>query len=96
MLVQEGKASRSTYMSHTVESQTWYHTNKYAADAACEHCGGVVRHEEWCITCNSAVAYAYQAVLDANTLTIEDTLILHALGTAWRPGEAKPCTCKPQ
>jgi hypothetical protein len=71
-------------MFRTVQTEGWYHTNKYAADAACEHCGGVVRHREWCITCNSAVAYAYQAVLDAATLTIEDQLILHALGVAWK------------
>jgi hypothetical protein len=34
-------------------------------------------------TSNPAVAYAYAAVLDADQLTIEDRLILHALGAAW-------------
>jgi len=80
-------------MSHTVESHAWYHTNKYAAEAACEHCGGVVHHEEWCITSNRKVAYAYEIVLDPGKLTIEDTLILHALGVAWKQNEGRPCAC---
>jgi hypothetical protein len=29
------------------------------------------------------VIYAYQAVLDAQKLTTQDALILHALGVAW-------------
>lgn len=70
-------------MPVTVESTNWYHSNKYAAEIACEHCGGVVRHEEWCVASNREVAYAYGAVLDASTLTLEDRLILHALGAAW-------------
>jgi hypothetical protein len=70
-------------MPQTVEIPKWYHSNKYAADTSCEHCGGVVRHEPWCITSSPTVAYAYAAVLDADTLTMEDRLILHALGAAW-------------
>lgn len=70
-------------MPRTIETPNWYHTNKYAAESTCEHCGGVVRHEDWCITCNRTVAYAYSAVLDPGKLTIEDELILHALGAAW-------------
>jgi hypothetical protein len=70
-------------MSHITETPSWYHTNKYTADAACEHCEGVVRHEDWCITCNGKVAYAYEAVFDAGKLTLEDQLILHALGVSW-------------
>ena len=70
-------------MARTVEIPNWYHSNKYTADTECEHCGGVIRHEPWCITSNPTVAYAYGAVLDADQLTIEDRLILHALGTAW-------------
>ncbi len=85
-------------MSRTIETPSWYHTNKYAADAACEHCGAVVRHEEWCITANRKVAYAYEVVLDPGKLTIEDELILHALGVAWKQNEGSPCACgrKPQ
>lgn len=60
-----------------------YHTNKYSADSACEHCGGVVRHEKWCITENGLVKYAYEVVLDASKLTEKDKMILHALGVCW-------------
>lgn len=34
-----------------------YHSNKYAADAACHHCDGVVRHERWCFYTNEFTAY---------------------------------------
>ena len=67
----------------TQEVTTWQHSNKYSAEAACEHCEGVVRHETWCITQSSDVLYAYEAVLDADKLTEGDRLILHALGVAW-------------
>lgn len=61
----------------------WYHSNEYNAQAACEHCGGVVRHEHWCITCDPMVQYAYGVVLDSEKLTLTDRLILHALGVVW-------------
>jgi hypothetical protein len=80
-------------MSRTIETPNWYHTNKYTADAECAHCGGVVRHEEWCITANRQVAYAYEVLLDAGKLSIEDELILHALGVAWKQNEASTCAC---
>ena len=35
-------------MSSAVSSPTWSIANKYAAEAACEECGGVVRHAPWC------------------------------------------------
>jgi len=70
-------------MMRTAETTNWFHSNKYSADKACEHCEGVVRHEEWCITLNPVVAYAFEAVLDCSKLTLEDQLILHALGAAW-------------
>ena len=38
-------------MSSGYSSSTWYHSNRYCAQAACAHCGGVVRHE----TCVSAL-----------------------------------------
>jgi hypothetical protein len=62
---------------------TWYHSNTYSADGACEHCSGVIRHETWCITCNDQVSYAYEALLDASKLSLRDQLILHALGVVW-------------
>ncbi len=65
------------------ELTRWYHANKYAEDSACEHCGGIIRHERWCITRNALVAYAYAAVLDPAKLSVGDKLILHALGVAW-------------
>jgi hypothetical protein len=63
---------------------SWYHSNRYNEEATCEHCGGVVRHEKWCITCNPLVQYAYGAVLDSEALTLRDRLILHALGVLWK------------
>ncbi len=62
---------------------TWYHSNRYCAQAACEHCGGIVRHEPWCITIDPVVSYAYEIVLDPGKLTLADTLILHSLGVVW-------------
>jgi hypothetical protein len=38
----------------------WYHSNRYHAQAACEHCEGIIRHERWCITLDAAVYYAFQ------------------------------------
>ena len=78
----------------THQASTWQHSNKYSADSACEYCDGIVRHESWCVARNQRVLYAYEAVIDAATLTEGDKLILHALGVAWRDN---PCTgtCKP-
>ncbi len=67
----------------TQQTTIWRHSNKYSADAACEHCQGVVRHEPWCITRSETVLYAYQAVLDPDKLSEGDRLILHALGVNW-------------
>ncbi len=67
----------------TTNLSTWYHSNAYSADAACEHCAGLIRHEPWCITRSDVVTYAYEAVLDADKLSIGDQLILHALGVVW-------------
>ena len=67
---------------------TWHHSNQYNAQAACEHCEGIVRHERWCITCNPIVQYAYGVVLDPDKLTLRDRLILHALGVSWT---TNPC-----
>ena len=73
---------------------TWYHTNRYSAHAACEHCSGVIRHESWCITVNPVVYYAYEAVLDASKLSLGDVLALHSLGVLWT-GKACSGNCKP-
>jgi len=62
---------------------TWYHSNRYSAEAACEHCGGIIRHEHWCITLDPTVYYAYEIVLDPSKLTMQDALILHSLGVTW-------------
>ena len=66
----------------------WYCSNQYSAQSACLHCGGMIRHERWCVRQNRTVRYAYQAVLGATELTLEDQLILHALGVAWTAGDA--------
>ncbi len=61
----------------------WYYSNQHNTQPACEHCGGKVRHERWCITCDPIVQYAYSAVLNPEKLTLYDRLILHALGASW-------------
>jgi len=72
----------------TTNLSTWYHCNTYSADVACEHCSGMVRHESWCITRNHLVSYAYEAVIDADKLSLGDRIILHALGVV---GRGKVC-----
>jgi hypothetical protein len=66
---------------------TWFHSNRYSAQAACEHCGGAVRHEHWCITLNTETFYAYKIVMDPTALTVGDALILHSLGATWSTEE---------
>ena len=66
---------------------TWFHSNRYRAQAACEHCGGTVLHEPWCITLNTEISYAYKIVMDPTALTVGDALILHSLGAAWSTAE---------
>jgi hypothetical protein len=67
----------------TTQSSTWTHSNRYSADTACEHCEGIVRHESWCITRSPIIRYAYQAVLEASSLSVGDQISLHALGVRW-------------
>ena len=67
-----------------------FHSNRYHAEATCEHCAGVIRHERWCITCNPHVFYAYEIVVDPGKMQLSDRLILHALGVNWTPGECCP------
>jgi hypothetical protein len=71
----------------------WFHSNRYNAQAACEHCAGFIRHEPWCITVAATVHYAYEVVADPGRLSLGDTLILHSLGVTWA---AKACenACK--
>ena len=65
------------------QSYPWFHSNRYTAEAACEHCAGTVHHEPWCITRNPHVMNAWEAVQDPVKLSVHDQLILHALGAAW-------------
>jgi hypothetical protein len=60
-----------------------FHSNRYGADSACEHCYGVTCHEAWCVTQNASVQYAYRVVNNPSSLTHGDLLVLHALGAAW-------------
>ena len=71
----------------------WFYGHQYNAGPACEHCGGMVRHERWCITCDAFVQYAYGVVLDPEKLTLCDRLILHALGVSWK-NNACQATCQ--
>ncbi len=74
------------------EPVSWYHTNRHNSQAACEHCGGIIRHEHWCITRDPIVYYAYDVVVHPEKLSPGDALILHSLGVAWD----KPCGAKCQ
>ena len=65
------------------QSHSWFDSNQYTADLACEYCQGSARHEFWCITQNLEVLSAWQAVLNPANLSLHDELILHALGVAW-------------
>ena len=62
---------------------SWYYGNQPSAQNPCDHCGGILRHEKWCITCDPVVQYAYGIVLDVKKLTFRDRLILHSLGVSW-------------
>ena len=67
-----------------VPKQTvWRHGYQYSADSACAHCRGIIYHEPWCSTQNASVRYALEVALYPNHLTLQDRLILHALGVAW-------------
>ena len=66
-----------------MNSTTWRHGNNYNAASSCKYCEGVIRHESWCIAVNEAIAYAYAIASDIHELTLEDGLILHALGVTW-------------
>ena len=71
-----------------------FHSNRYNAQSACEHCSGVIRHESWCITVNPVVYYAFEAVLDAGKLSVGDVLALRSLGVLWT-GQVCPGKCRP-
>lgn len=70
-----------------------YHTNRYAAANACEHCEGIIRHEKWCITESKRVRYAFEIIVTPSKLTEGDKLTLNALGVIW---DSSGCTgtCK--
>ncbi len=67
------------------QNQTSLHlSNRYSADSACAHCEGIISHQSWCITQNANVHYAHQAALFPNQLRLEDRILLHGWGVAWR------------
>jgi len=70
-------------------SSIWRNSNRSTVEAACDHCGKILRHEGWCITLNPFVQYAYEIILDPSRLTIGDAIILHSLGVAWVPGSQR-------
>jgi len=59
------------------------HSNQYSESSVCDHCAGVTDHEPWCIMRNALVRYAFGVVSRTSQLTLEDELILHALGVEW-------------
>ena len=73
------------------------HERKLVATKRCRHCECRTDHQPWCITQNPDVRYAFMITVYPNLLTIQDSLILHALGVTWakklpvtaaRPAEA--------
>jgi hypothetical protein len=68
-----------------------YHCNKYSADSACEHCGGIIRHAHWCIELNSHVRYAYAVVANPDVFNEADRKFLKLFGLKW---EGKICMGK--
>jgi hypothetical protein len=73
---------------------SWYHGNQPTAHP-CEHCGGILQHEKWCLTCDPIVQYAYGIVLDDKKLTFRDGLILHSLGVCWAGSMPEDCREEP-
>ena len=68
-------------MSHN--KAALHHSNGYNAQAACEHCESIIRHERWCLTFNPVVCYACKIGVSADELAIGDAIILHSLGVLW-------------
>jgi len=73
----------------TQNQASLHHSNQYSADSACPHCEGIISHELWCITKNANVHYAHQVALFPNQLCLEDRIILHGWGVAWRAESAQ-------
>jgi len=77
-------------------SDAVFHSNRYTAESACEHCAGIVRHEPWCITVDHIVYYAYEIVADPGKMTIGDVLLLHSLGVSWGANQCQGrCNANP-
>lgn len=60
-----------------------YHSNRYTAQSACQHCEGVIRQERWCRALNPVVRYAREIIVSPDKLTVGDAIILHSLGVLW-------------
>ncbi len=75
--------AKSYRQMQSIQNAKWYHRNRYSADSACDHCGGIIRHERWCACENAAISYAFRAVIAPAELNEEDQIALHALGVAW-------------
>jgi len=68
----------------TYQQVTPRHEKKVvAAEERCIHCERVSDHEHWCITQNPDVRYAFTVAVYPNLLTLQDSLMLHALGVTW-------------
>ena len=59
------------------------HERKLVASKRCRHCECLTDHQPWCITQNPDVRYAFTITVYPNLLTLQDSLILHALGVTW-------------
>jgi hypothetical protein len=59
----------------------FFHSNRYHADAAGQHSAGLIRHDNWCITHNPRVFYAYEIVVNPQKLRLGSSF---DLAGAWR------------
>jgi hypothetical protein len=59
-------------MSHN--EAALYHSNGYNAQAACEHCEGIIRHERWCQTFKQILRLAITAARMGERHADEETI----------------------
>jgi hypothetical protein len=81
---QSGRKQEDNSMSIDQQNES-AGSNQYVQGSICNHCAGFAGHEPWCITRNAIVRYAFGLVVRASLLTLQDELILHALGVQWSP-----------
>ena len=57
---------------------------------SCEFCGKFNGHQDWCISCNDAVFYAWAVLTQPERLTKYDRAQLQEWGVTWGQPEGLP------